>query len=167
MCKAVIDTSVFVAGVLSERQQSASYQIIQNWRSRRFDLVVSPQLLSEYYIVLLRRGLSESDVDDLIRVVQATAFHVSGDYQTSRLDDIDPKDNILLATAYESKADHLVSLCKKHILPIKYWHGTQVVTPPLFLRQLTQIEIQKNLAKSLGTETEASLFVPTKASVQP
>lgn len=165
MCKAVIDTSVFVSGVLSKRQQSASYQIFQDWRSRRFDLVVSPQILSEYYLVLIRQGLPESDVDDLIRAVQATAFHVSGDYQTDRLDGVDPKDNILLATAYESKADYLVSLCKKHILPIKYWHGTQVVTPQLFLRQLTQAEIKKNLIKSLGVETPSS--VPTKASAQP
>lgn len=155
MCKAVIDTSVFVAGVLSKKQESASYRIVQDWRSRRFDLVLSPQLLREYYIVFLRRGLPDSDVDDLIRTIQATAFHVSGEYQTHRLDNIDPKDNILLATAYEAKANHLVSLCKKHILPIKHWHGTQVVTPPLFLRQLTQIEVKKNLVKSLSIDAPA------------
>ena len=152
MCKAVIDTSVFVAGVFSKSQESASYQIIQDWRARRFDLVLSPQLLREYYIVFLRRGLPSPDLDDLIRAVQASAFHVKGDYQTSRLDNVDPKDNILLATAYEAKADYLVSLCKKHILPIKYWHGTQVVTPQIFLRQLTQIEIKKNILKSLSIE---------------
>jgi putative PIN family toxin of toxin-antitoxin system len=165
VCKAVIDTSVFVSGVFSKRRESASYQIIQDWRQGRFNLVISPQIVSEYYLVFLRRGLSDSDTDDLIRAIQSRAFHVSGDYQTSKLDNVDPKDNMLLATAYESKADYLVSLCKKHILPIKYWHGTQIVTPPLFLKQLTQIEFKKNLANSL--DIEASETTATKASVQP
>jgi hypothetical protein len=41
-------------------------------------------------------------------------------------------DNKFLAAAYEAKADYLVSL-DNHLLRLKYYHGTQILTPNLFL----------------------------------
>ena len=46
---------------------------------------------------------------------------------------IDPDDNMFLAAAYEAKADYLVSL-DNHLLSLKFYHGTQILTPGLFLR---------------------------------
>ena len=43
---------------------------------------------------------------------------------------------MFLAAAYESNADYLVSLDKKHLLPLKYYHGTQIVSPALFISLL-------------------------------
>ena len=43
---------------------------------------------------------------------------------------------MFLAAAYEVSADYLVSLDKKHILPLKYYHGTQILSPDLFIRIL-------------------------------
>ncbi|WNN92185.1 hypothetical protein [Gloeocapsopsis dulcis] len=45
---------------------------------------------------------------------------------------------MFLAAAYEAKADYLVSLDWQHLLPLKYYHGTQIVTPTLFIRALEQ-----------------------------
>jgi predicted nucleic acid-binding protein len=45
---------------------------------------------------------------------------------------------MFLAAAYESSADYLISLDKKHLLPLKYYHGTQVLDPSTFLRLLEQ-----------------------------
>ena len=43
---------------------------------------------------------------------------------------------MFLAAAYESNADYLVSLDKKDLLPLKHYHGTQILNPTLFIRLL-------------------------------
>ncbi|MGG6238191.1 putative toxin-antitoxin system toxin component, PIN family [Nodosilinea sp. AN01ver1] len=48
------------------------------------------------------------------------------------LDDVDPDDNKFLAAAYEAKADFLVSL-DRDLLNLKFFYGTQIVTPAAFL----------------------------------
>lgn len=87
MIKAVLDTSVFVAALISSKQNSAPMQVLNIWRGGQFTLVMFPQLF--------------------------------------------------LAAAYESKANYLVSLDKKHLLPLKHYHGTQIIEPGLFIRLLS------------------------------
>ncbi len=44
----------------------------------------------------------------------------------------DPDDDIFLACALEGNADYLVS-GNSHLLEIKYYYGTQIVSPRQFL----------------------------------
>ena len=138
MLKVVIDTSVFIAGLLTNDEKSSSFQVLSNWLNDRFMLVMSPQILEELIFVLARREFSQDDIDDLVDNVAETALHIPGIYEATFLDDIDPKDNMFLAAAYEAKADYLVSLDKKDILPIKYYHGTQILQPKLFIDVLNR-----------------------------
>lgn len=48
----------------------------------------------------------------------------------------DPKDNPVLACALEGHADFVVTDDRKHLLPLKHYHGIQIVSMPLFLRTL-------------------------------
>ncbi|MEA5478963.1 hypothetical protein VB774_15160 [Pseudanabaena galeata UHCC 0370] len=59
----------------------------------------------------------------------------SGAYEATKLDAIDPDDNKFLAAVFETKADYLISL-DNHLLSIKYYHGTQILTPRLFLEAI-------------------------------
>lgn len=136
MFKVVVDTSVFVSALLSKDRTSGPAQVIYNWRRGRFTLVMSPQLLSELVLVLSRRNIREADIENLVTIISSIALHIPGAYQATRLDDIDPNDNMFLAAAYEAGADYLVSLDAKHLLPLKYYHGTQILIPTLFLRAL-------------------------------
>ena len=138
MLKVVIDTSVFVAGLLTKDKSSGSFQVLSNWRQSRFTLVMSPQILNELIRVLERRGFSESSTKNLVDAINVVSLNIPGVYEATFLDDIDPKDNMFLAAAYEAKADYLVSLDKKHILPIKYYHGTQILQPKSFLDVLNR-----------------------------
>ncbi|MDY6806628.1 MAG: putative toxin-antitoxin system toxin component, PIN family [Cyanobacteriota bacterium] len=138
MLKVVIDTSVFVAGLLTQDEKSGSFQVLKNWLDDAFIVVMSPQILNELIGILARRGLSQDDIDDLVDNFAETALNIPGAYEATFLDDIDPKDNMFLAAAYEAKADYLVSLDKKHILPIKYYHGTQILQPKLFIDVLSR-----------------------------
>ena len=138
MLKVVIDTSVFLAGLLTQNENSGSFQVLNDWIDDRFVLVMSPQILNELIGVLARRRFSQDNVDNLVDKIGETALNIPGIYEATFLDDIDPKDNMFLAAAYEAKADYLVSLDKKHILPIKYYHGTQILQPKSFLDVLNR-----------------------------
>jgi putative PIN family toxin of toxin-antitoxin system len=68
-----------------------------------------------------------------VTTIETLAIQIEGVYEATILDNIDPDDNMFLAAAYEAKADYLVSL-DNHLLSLKFYHGTQILTPNLFLR---------------------------------
>ncbi|MFM6403831.1 MAG: putative toxin-antitoxin system toxin component, PIN family, partial [Microcystis sp.] len=132
----ILDTSVFISALLSKNPNSAPCQIIRYWREGRFKLVISPQLLEELVEKLLVKNIDRNDIKDILRAIFYTAIKIQGIYQATLLDQVDPNDNMFLAAAYEIGADYLVSLDKKHILPLKHYHYTQILSPNLFLQVL-------------------------------
>ena len=76
--------------------------------------------------------MPEAAIEELVSVIGEIALHISGAYEATRLNEIDPDDNKFLAAVFEIKADYLLSL-DNHLLSIKYYHGTQILTPRLFL----------------------------------
>ena len=136
MLKAVIDTSVFCAALKSKTKTSITAKILKAWLSGCFTLIMAPLLLEELARKLYEIGVPEQDVEDLILNILDVAENIPGVYEATRLDDIDPDDNMFIAAAYESKADYIVSR-DNHLLNLKHSHGTQIVDPPLFLRVLT------------------------------
>lgn len=138
MTKLIVDTSVFVSALLSKTKGGGPSQVLQRWREGRFTLVMAAKLLEELVDKLYERGLNEATIVDLMAVIDSISLYIPGAYEATRLDKIDPDDNKFLAAAYESRADYLVSLDSKHLLPIKYYHGTQIVMPTIFLRLLKE-----------------------------
>lgn len=127
----IVDTSVFISALLSKNPNSAPCQIIIFWREGKFNLVISPQILEELVEKLLAKNIDKTDIKDILTAIFYTAIKIQGTYEATILDNIDPNDNMFLAAAYEVSADYLVSLDKKHILPLKYYHGTQILSPDL------------------------------------
>ncbi len=136
MLKVIIDTSVFVAA-FGRKTSSSPVKILDNWVEGRFALVMSPQLLEELLAKLAQRGVSKQTLVILVAKIRAIALQLLGAYEATRLDEVDPDDNKFLAAAYEAKADYLVSV-DNHLLSLKYYHGTQILTPALFLRALVE-----------------------------
>lgn len=136
MIKVIIDTSVFIAALLSKNQASAPAQIINAWREEKFTLVMAPPLIRELVVKLIQKNIPSTEIENLVVIIGEIALYIPGAYQATRLDNIDPDDNMFLAAAYESNADYLVSLDKKHLLPLKHYHGTQILSPALFVRLL-------------------------------
>jgi uncharacterized protein len=134
--KVVLDTSVFVSALLSKNKNSSPGEILMKWREGCFILVMSPQILYEITEKLVDLNVAEEDIAELLSLVARIADCIEGAVEATFLDNIDPDDNMFLAAAYESSADYLVSLDKKHLLPLKCYHGTQVVDPWIFLRLL-------------------------------
>lgn len=99
-------------------------------------MVISPQILYEITEKLVDLNIVEEDIAELLSLIARIADCIDGAVEATFLDDIDPDDKMFLAVAYESDVDYLVSLDKKHLLPLKHYHGTQVVDPSTFLRLL-------------------------------
>jgi putative PIN family toxin of toxin-antitoxin system len=98
---------------------------------------MAPQLLRELIATLRRRQIPDQLLEDLVEVIALVALHIPGSYQATRLNAIDPEDNMFLAAAVEAQADYLVSL-DRHLLHLKHYHGTQIRTPALYLRILNR-----------------------------
>ncbi|MGB5594935.1 MAG: putative toxin-antitoxin system toxin component, PIN family [Crocosphaera sp.] len=135
MLKVVLDTSVFVSAILSKNRETSPSIILNQWQEGNFTLVISPQLQEELIIVLLRKGIRSELIENLVMIIETLALTIEGVYQATILDKIDPKDNMFLAASYEAKADYLVSL-DNHLLSLKFYHGTHILTPSLFLKVL-------------------------------
>lgn len=135
MIKVILDTSVFVSAILTQTPDTAPNQILKQWQEGDFTLVISPQLQEELIIVLTRKRIKSELINNLITILETLAIQIEGVYEATTLNDIDPDDNMFLAAAYEAKANYLVSL-DNHLLSLKFYHGTQILTPNLFLRRL-------------------------------
>jgi uncharacterized protein len=134
--KVVVDTSVFVAGLLSKNKLSNPSQMLSLWQQGLFTIVISPQILQELVATLLAKGLTGTLVEKLTETIFKIGLYIPGAYETSYLDQIDAADNKFLAAALESKADYIVSFDKKSLLPMKHFHGTTICTPTIFIRSL-------------------------------
>lgn len=96
------------------------------WRQGCFILIMSTQILYEITEKLVDLNVSEEDIAELLSLVARIADCIEGAVEATFLDNIDPDDNMFLAAAYESSADYLVSLDKKHLLLLKYYHGLRL-----------------------------------------
>ena len=141
--KVVLDTNVFVAGYLSKSKLGYSPQILNLWRNGKFTLVMSPQILEEIIAKLWEKNVPENQLEELVASIGQIALHIPGAYHSYRLDNIDADDNMFLAAALESNAEFIVSYDAKSLLPMKYYHGTQILLPELFIRQLLEVEGQE------------------------
>ncbi|WP_334948310.1 putative toxin-antitoxin system toxin component, PIN family [Nostoc sp.] len=136
MIKAVIDTSVFIAAIKSKSETSGPVKIVSTCNDGSFKIVTSPQIMEELVRKLIEYKYDSELITNFIAHIKVDAITTSGLYCTERLSNIDPKDNMILSTAYESSSDFIVTLDSKHILPIKHFCGTQIIDPSSFIREV-------------------------------
>ena len=83
MLKVVLDTNVFVSGLLVKPGLPA--QVLDAWRERQFLLIVSPAVIAEVRTTLdcprIRRRyfITEDDVTGLVTLLERDALLVPGD----------------------------------------------------------------------------------------
>ena len=142
--KAVIDTSVFIAAIKSKSSTSSPVKLMKTCHEGFFKIVTSPQILEELTRKLIEYTYSDELIAEFIAYITINAITTQGLCSTNKLDNIDPKDNIILAAAFESRSDFIVTLDSKHILPLKHCYGTQIVDPNAFVQE---IEKYKNCVR--------------------
>ena len=157
MFKVVLDTNIFVAGYLTRNKPGYPSQILSMWRAGAFTLVMSPQILKEVVAKLLEKGVDEDLLEELVFTLGQIALHIPGAYETNKLNQIDLDDNKFLAAALESHADYIVSYDAKSLLPLKHFHGTQILIPELFMRQMMGLAPEEGSEKDDPVELDAEV----------
>ena len=106
MRRAVLDTNVYVAAVVTPRGVAA--EAIERMRTGELDVIVSPALLAELEIVLkrdkFRSRVSIALADGFLEMLRAEATIAPDPAEPAPLRSRDPKDDYLLALAFHQKA---------------------------------------------------------------
>ena len=134
MIRAVIDTNVWVSGLLSSR--GAPAQIVDLVLAGRIIPVVASAILDECEDVLLRPelGLPPGDVRTVLSYLKLPGEHVIHvDPGTPDRVCSDPDDDVFLSVAIAGNADYLVTGNLKHF-PRSPWRGVRIVSPTSLLR---------------------------------
>jgi uncharacterized protein len=136
MLRAVFDTNVLVSSVLLREGKPA--QAIQAWREQRFLLVTSPALIRElrstlsYERIRRKYNLTESDVDDVVALLDNDAIIVPGVADVWGAVPNDPDDDHVLACAVDGQADVIVS-GDRHLLDLGSYNNIPIITVREFL----------------------------------
>jgi len=123
--KAVFDTNVLVSGIV---HAGRSKLLIDAVLEGKINLVLSKQIVQEFRRVIAREKfkLSKSQQDMLTNFVIRISDIVRVKSRF-RIIDEDPNDDIILRTAYDAKAEYVVS-GDEHLLSLKEFRGIKIVT---------------------------------------
>ncbi len=133
--RVVLDTNVVMSAVFFRGQP---LKVLEAWRNRRIELVVSEDILSEYDEIAVRLSERYANVDfrpwlDLIREY-ATMIDVSAPYpQVCE----DPDDDAFVACALKANAKVICS-GDRHLLAVDGYEGLEVLAPGRFVLKYLQ-----------------------------
>lgn len=139
---AIIDTNVLIAGISTANPRSASAAVVDRLFADRFVHFASLESLTEIYEVLRLptvraiHKLTDEKIDLLFAALEAesTLLEPVGVVAASLPRDL--TDTKWLALAAHADADYLVSNDRRHLLRLKKFGRTAIVTPAVFLREL-------------------------------
>ena len=129
MTRVILDTNILVSMALGGEVGS----INDEWKSEKFLLIVSDEIVSEYLDVLQRPKLhlKPRTIAIIVGRVYRKAEFVSPQERISNIQP-DPKDDKFLEAALAGKADCIVS-GDKHLLDLKEFRSIPIITGREFL----------------------------------
>lgn len=140
MLTAILDTNVFIRAAL--RPGSPSARVVDAYLDGRFQLILSLAVLQELLTVLLLpeirtvHGWSDDQILQFVTNLPARAALYPGIAHVPANVPRDVTDVKFLSLAHEADADFLVTKDGRHLLRLKRFHRTRIVTPAQFLGEL-------------------------------
>jgi len=134
--KAVPDTNV----ILSTLWGGKPFQVIELWGKGAIAVVLSQEILDEYFAIFNRFDLTEEDIEDLT-ILFSNPDRTIFIHPKRKINIIksDPQDNKFLEAAAEAKADYIVS-GDKHLLSIEHFEGIPVFNASRFLKVIKSVK---------------------------
>jgi putative PIN family toxin of toxin-antitoxin system len=138
MRRAVLDSSVLISAFLTPRGTSA--ELLRAAARGAFVLCISDQIIAETTRSLrqktrrIRRyypNYSDAEIDRFGEMI-ALNGDVVGDLPVLRVVPLDPKDDVIVATAIEAQAAYLVT-GDRHLLALGSHGNIRMITPRQFL----------------------------------
>ena len=139
--KIILDTNVFISGVFFG---GPPYQILDNWRNGKIDVVLTKEIFSEYQRVAkeLSRQFKKVDISTFFDLITVNAIWVEAPQLPFSVS-ADPDDDKFLACALASKTKIIVS-GDKHLLAVSGYRRIEVVKPSSFIdRHLKKKKIKR------------------------
>ncbi|WP_420265241.1 putative toxin-antitoxin system toxin component, PIN family [Candidatus Magnetominusculus dajiuhuensis] len=141
--RAVIDTNVFVSGIISPK--GSPYKVLNAARKELFRVVTSFSINHEILNVIHREHIyTKYHLDeDILNGI--TSFLYEGTVITGekiKVEHIkaDPADDKFLSCAIEGEADYIIS-GDVHLLTLKHYKGIQIVNAATFMQIITSQEL--------------------------
>lgn len=128
----VVDTNVFVSGVFFS---GPPHRILEAWRSRTIDLVLSSEILDEYERVgrMLALQFSGVDLSPFLQLL-ATHAHLVKAAPMEQQICTDPDDDMFLACALAGHV-RLIVTGDRALLNASGYHGIRIVRPRTFVSE--------------------------------
>ena len=125
MLRAVLDTNVLVSAIISDGK---SRELLKKGIANMYSIVISDLILKEL-ITVLRRPKFKTSEDEVHRVLLALIRTADVIRVQTRIKAVkeDPKDDMIIATAIDGKADMIVT-GDSHLLALKICRGIKIVT---------------------------------------
>jgi putative PIN family toxin of toxin-antitoxin system len=133
MLRVVLDTNVLVSAIISDGK---SRELLRRGIANEFSIITSDLILKEL-VSVLNRPKFKTNEDEINRIMLALIKSAEIVIVKSKLEAVkeDPKDNIIIETAYDGKADIIVS-GDRHLLTLKTFKGIRIMTVEGMLRSL-------------------------------
>lgn len=130
MLKVVIDTNVFISGVLTTGGNPSV--LIKAWkRTRKYQLFVTEEIIQEVLRVMIRLNVNADIIVDWDKTIRKNAIQVVPTRKIEVIEE-DPTDNKFLECAVESNADYIVT-GDKHLKKLSEFEGIKIVDVREFL----------------------------------
>ena len=128
----VLDTNV----VISSLWGGIPFELIELWDKGAFCVIVSEDILDEYFAVFSRFDLLEEDIED-ITILFSNPKKTKCIFPKKRIYAVkkDPTDNKFIECAVEGNADCIIS-GDKHIVGLKDYKGIAILSPKQFLEYI-------------------------------
>ena len=130
MIKVVLDTNVYISGVLFGGKSETIRSLV---KEGRIIILVSEEILAELAGVLKRKfNWLDWQISELIEDIRAFATLVTPAFHLSIIKK-DDQDNRFLECAIEGKAKYIVSGDKRHLQSLKKYKEIEILSPDRFL----------------------------------
>jgi putative PIN family toxin of toxin-antitoxin system len=131
--KVVIDTNVFVSGLTFKGKPREVLDLI--WRGD-IEACISSFILKELEETLRKDFSWDRDqIKHTIEKIKARTILIQPKHKVSVIKENDD-DNRILECAIEGTVQYLISGDRKHLLPLKEYQGTKIISPSDFLKLL-------------------------------
>ena len=131
--RVVIDTNVFISGLNFAGKPS---EILELLIKGNIEVFISPFILSEIERILKERfEWNEGNIHRVLNRIKRQTILVHPKLKVTVIKENDD-DNRILECAIEGTVRYLISGDKKHLLPLKEYQGTKIISPSDFLKLL-------------------------------
>jgi hypothetical protein len=134
--KVILDTNILVSALITPK--GATERVYRAWRAGRFQLLTCSEQFTELRRVTryprVRSYIHPAEAGTLLNELRRLATVVENLPQVDAVSD--PSDSFLLGLALAGKADYLVTGDWSHLLGLRRYRGTRIVTARQMIRSL-------------------------------